>query len=479
MKTTVPPACSSTWGKLLTSLQFVSCDQHYVQLEHSRKPYKWQEPWNRIPPTITKNTQVKHTESRFKQLSLRVLQQLQGGAQFTASNVTITKTALVGVEVRDQGSAATLSDCTLKEFPPLYNETFAVRAVHAHAGSKVTLTSTTVSGGVFGVDARVAAEATLTDCNIRNPVQACVVIRNGACGWLEGCLLGRTLQCDLPMSYGLYVDGPGSETHANKTRFVGHAQSGAFVHETAKLTAHACISSGNHVSGFVVHSKGRMELKDCRSERDGKGCLVEEGGSLAAVNVTVARSEGEAFAIGEEGQAQLVGCSGTNCGEEGVQVAHEGTVVLLEMCTFSQNEFDNVVVRQGATAILNECTLSQSATKSGVAAEGELTNVSMRGCTLSRNAQCGVLADQGAKVTAHVCMSKKNKREGYTVTGGARMDVRDSTSEDDAVGCRVGGGRKMLLQAVVVDGVPTTGTLLAGEPCAQNELYLPGSSIEL
>lgn len=47
-----------------------------------------------------------------------------------------------------------------------------------------------------------------------------------------------------------------------------------------------------------------MELKDCSSDRDGKGCLVEERGSLVATNVDVSRCEDEAFAIGEEGTIQ-------------------------------------------------------------------------------------------------------------------------------------------------------------------------------
>ena len=67
---------------------------------------------------------------------------MQGGALFSATQATITEVALVGVEVRDEGSTATLADCTLKGFLPLYSDTFAVRGVHVHRGGSIKLTDT-------------------------------------------------------------------------------------------------------------------------------------------------------------------------------------------------------------------------------------------------------------------------------------------------------------------------------------------------
>lgn len=362
--------------------------------------------------------------------------------------------------MKDEGSIVKLATCTLKDFLPLYNDTFSVRGVHAHSGSKAELGDVKVSGGVFAVDVRSSAEAQLVNCIIKDAIQSCVVVRDGAHGKLEGCVLERT-KMNLPKTFGLYVDGTGSVVRANRTKLLEHAQSGAFVRSSGALVAYACMSAGNHVAGFVVHTNSLMELTDCTSERDGKGCLVEEGGSLTAVNVAVARCEDEAFAIGEEGEAELIDCSGTNCGEEGVQLAHKGTLVKMETCTFSENEYDNVVVRQGAKAILKGCTLSKSVSRSEIAADGEGTEVDLEGSTMHGNAKCGVLALQGSRAIVKSCISQGNKQVGYQAAGGAKMTVIESTSDGDLVGCGVGEGGEIQMQAVVVDGVAKGGKLPA------------------
>ena len=372
---------------------------------------------------------------------------VQEGAHCTVSSATITQCHVVGAEVKDHRSSLELSGCDLRQFPSSHAHDTVVRGVYAHSGGALQLQSTTVSSVQYGVVARTGAQVTMDDSTISNTCNTCITFTGGAHGKVTSCnvLWSKT-------RHGVHVEGSGSSVEASKCKFVQHTDSGIFAQNNGNVTAHACKTSGSQAAGYSAESGACMDLTECSSDSDFRGCAVSTGATLRASHVVISDSTEEGAAVRKGGVGSLDDCSIKRCGEQGVWATGSGSVLSMHACTVMDAQLSCVALMHGAQGQLQGCTLQGSATRSGVVAENESTVLYLEGCALRDNAQCGVLATDQAAVMASGCECEGNSgSSGFSSQCRAKVTVRDSCMHEK---CGVGvfdGGRLSAVN-VTMDG---------------------------
>lgn len=354
---------------------------------------------------------------------------VQEGARLQASSLTITRSASVGVEVKDKGSSVQLVDCDMHEFPYQKNESGIVAVgVRVHHNSSAHLSSLTLSGMCHGITVQEGATAKISECNVANTLQSSVTFEGGACGTVTGCTFkGSQKVC------GLCVCGVGSKVEASACCVLEHAYSGVVVLKGGALTAESCESSMNKYEGYYVHDSGSsLTLKNCTSDRDLRGCGVQgEGATLTAQNTTVSNCTSDGFAAWNSGVAVLTECTVSSCRKDGVLVKGIGSRVEMDRCSVAAPHQHCAVAKSGGFLRVQGCTLAKSATGCGIRASGSGTDVEVEGCTLQENAEHAALATEEASMDVSGCHSMRHKKEAFMVWCKAHLSVTDSTSEGD------------------------------------------------
>lgn len=322
------------------------------------------------------------------------------GAQFHASNLTITQVNLVGVEVKHEGSALYLNGCKLHDFHP-----DARCGVLVQASSSAQLSTLSITGMCHGVTVRAHASATLVDCHVAHATEAGVWYTDGGRGCLEGCTLSNS-------GHGLSVSGLGSWADATNCHFLKN-HDGATVKEGGKLKANACTSSGHVAKGYFCDCGGVLDLANCTSCGDSYGVAVI-GGMLTSHKVVVTgvlahgRVE-DGFYVSSRGHAVLRECSATKCRRNGIHVRSMGSSLHAEACILQQN------------------------------------------------GECGALASVDAVAVMSGCHSSGNQKAGYGARYDACMTVINSTSLDDEKDCVVRDFGELTMEGLTVHGILKSG----------------------
>lgn len=91
--------------------------------------------------------------------------------------------------------------------------------------------------------------------------------------------------------------------------------------------------------------------------------------------------------------------------------------------------------------------------------DGEGLHLEMNGCTVQNNGDCDVIVEHQAELDMRGTTSTGNMIAGYTAQYRARMTVIISTSVGDRKGYGVSYEGQLTMEDLVVDGVPSSGTL--------------------
>ena len=252
------------------------------------------------------------------------------------------------------------------------------------------------------------AAATLDDCQLFECGQACVYVLHSTC---------RLTACTLSKSFGgLEVVGESSSAHASTCHLL-HNGTGASARCNpitlgAILTLISCTSSGNKFSGYEAQGASVLEVTDCVSDQDTRGCHVCDGAMLRATRVAVTRSTREGYCVYLRGHAVLNECSAKACGTDGVFTCHAASKVHAE------------------------------------------------GCTFQSNGRCGVMAQHEAEATVKGRHSSQHSSAaGYRALSRAQMKVSGSVSEGDQEGCSADLKGQLTMKDVIVNGSTESGQL--------------------
>lgn len=376
------------------------------------------------------------------------------GALLDASNLVISSTAVTGAEVTDQGSVLRLHQCSIQAMPKWHHDKCTVRAVHVHLHSTAELTALSIESVVWGIDVRVRSKATITDCSIRDSLQASVTVRAAASARVATSVLESSQQ-----GAGLFVQGSGSVVESLGCSFLRNAGSGALAMDSAHVVLDTCRSEGNRVCGYSASGTATAVLNNCVSDGDCRGCAVCKQGMLKGQNTTITGSEKSGVEIWAGGFAELKNCTISGCGKQGVMLSDEGSGVSVVRCTVSDTYESCVFAKSGAKGSVKRCTLSQSGVSHGVVAQGKGAHVEVESSRLLHNAQCGAFVHGEAAMTVKLCESRNNRREGYWAQHRGKIVVSNSSSDGDKRGCGAADGGLVEMVNVACDGVCTSGIL--------------------
>ena len=106
---------------------------------------------------------------------------------------------------------------------------------------------------------------------------------------------------------------------------------------------------------------------------------------------------------------------------------------------------------------LTDCS-AQSCGIAGVRAYGEGCKVHVEGCTFKQNSEWGVLAELHAEVIVKGCHSSQHVNAGYVAVANAQVNL-SCVSEGDRKGCSTGGGGRLTLEDVTVNGTLQSGQM--------------------
>ena len=392
------------------------------------------------------------------------------GATLEASNTHCTSPAILGLEVRDAGSSATMRNCSVHDTgaPLEYPDSRFTYGIVVQAGAKANLSECSVDGGGRGLVVAVGllrehppvggvqdsrrlptgspkalspaehaqhagyqegkqapfyTSVTATRCGFKYTVDCCV--------YCEDAAELNLVECDVEgsrMMHGLWVANKGVAT-AEKTLFVGNAQDGVFLCAGGQLTANQCDTEGNRSSGFkVTFGGGTLKATGCSSTGEPVACEVsKQGSALFVENMTVEDCRGCAFDVSEGASAELKGC-------------------VVTACTFSC-----VAVRSPAVVKLSQCVLEGGYKGHGMLVEGNGAEVEGLECKFLRNGISGVAVGNEAQVKLVQCSTQSNKAAGFQAAFKGQLSLVDCSCDGDTDGCvTTGEGTKLTAENVTV-----------------------------
>lgn len=199
-------------------------------------------------------------------------------------------------------------------------------------------------------------------------------------------------RCEMSRSqrkHGISADGCPCNVEVFDCKFFKNKQRGVVVHDGADVKVRNSTSHDNGAGGYCVQSKWStvsLDIRDSTSENDGEGCRA----------------------------------SGNNatCVAEGLHVK--------QAALYGIHVFDQ------ATADFDNCTLQMCGT-AGAFFTGDGTEGAMRGCTLEKNGEAGVLVGLGAyALLQHV--SSNGHDFGFKATGqDSKLEAENCQSLDDVM----------------------------------------------
>lgn len=181
----------------------------------------------------------------------------------------------------------------------------------------------------------------------------------------------------------------------------------------ASFKGSACKASGHKFAGYTVQKDASMELTDCSSTQDERGCTCELGGRLTAVRTDVEASKEAGIVVFSGGHATLTGCQVLRGRDRGVWVRESRSKASMTGCTVEDTQLNCVTVDKGAAAVLKTCVLSKSKTGSGLFIMNAGSHVAAEDCAFEHNARSGAYAAFKGLLAARVCRSSGNKRSGF------------------------------------------------------------------
>ena len=223
------------------------------------------------------------------------------GAHLEASNLVISAMAVTGAEVTDQHSVLRLHQCAVRDMQRWHHDKCTVRAVHVHLYSTAELSEMEIESVMWGIDVRIRAKATISDCTIKNSLQASVTVRAGASARVATCVLEGSQK-----GAGLFVQGSGSVVESVGCSFLRNAGCGALAMDAAHVLLDRCRSDGNQVCGYSASGTATAVLSNCVSEGDCRGCAVCKQGMLKGQNTTMSGSEKSGVEIWAGGFLSLI-----------------------------------------------------------------------------------------------------------------------------------------------------------------------------
>lgn len=282
-----------------------------------------------------------------------------------------------------------------------------VQGVLVQGGANLRATALNISRVTHnGVECKdETSEVKLKQCSVTDSRQAAVWVHGGATGSLDHCTLSgvKTLQG------GLLVGGPGSHADAMHCHFMRNYHAAVSADDHGSVRAVSCMSFGNgvlsqepHAGGYTVTDGGTMEVTECNSDSDIRGCVVAHHGHLLCDTVKVSLSTKSGFVVEEGGNAMLRECSSSECGGSGMHVFDDGSVLDADSCVVRRNE------------------------QYGVHAHGDVL-VTLTSCHSSGNRKEGWRAYSGAQVIATCSSTRGDGGKGVSDTDGGRLSLEECT----------------------------------------------------
>lgn len=390
------------------------------------------------------------------------------GAVLDAKNTHCTSIAILGIEVRDANSSATLSYCSVHDTgaPLEYPDSRFTYGVVVQAGATANLTECSIDGGGRGLvvalglmretpplgsipntdrlptgspaalspaqHAHHASGAAATPLHTRVKATRCgFKYTVDCCVYCEDSAVLKLVECDVEgsrMMHGLWVSNK-AVVAADKTMFVGNAQDGVFVCAGGQVTATQCDTEGNRSSGFKVSFGGaKLTAIDCSSTGEPVACEVSKhGSSILVEKMSVEDCRGCAFDVSDGATADLQGC------------------------VVNSSTFSCVTVRAPAEVKMTQCVLEGGYKGHGMLVEGNGAVVEASECRFKNNGISGVAVGNEAQVKLMQCATESNKASGFQAAFKGQLFLSDCSCDGDTDGCvTTGEGTKLVAENVVV-----------------------------
>jgi hypothetical protein len=196
---------------------------------------------------------------------------VQKGACVKASNLSVTRCFVVGIECRDTGSSIELMNCNVSHFSEQCTEVVDITGVLARAGCSAIISACTLEAVPYGVDIQTKANASITGCQVagckvtglsvssggRATIAECTVQRCGvaAVHFFEEGTFASITDCELSGSeqHGVLVSNSGRGV-VQRCQLLKNGSGGAWVSFSGMLTISRCSSVGNGSSGYWAES---------------------------------------------------------------------------------------------------------------------------------------------------------------------------------------------------------------------------------
>ena len=316
---------------------------------------------------------------------------VQRRARLEATALTITEVTRLGVEVKDAGSAAHLTNCIFAEFrfpaqdaadsglkngattQKANSQCEAPRAslnvtgdvaglgLYAHSEGYLKLQNLSMTGASVHVSS--AASADVASCNVTAAAPDCASLSftSGAGGSVVNSMLLRS-------SVGISVSGTGSKVVMERCYSLEHALAGVHACDGGTVVGSRCSASADGATGvaYLVATGGVLDLKGCVCSEARQGVCVRERGRLFARHLTAQGCIAAGLEVGEGGTASFVQCTVKHCKNAGVMVGDEGSNVDMRNCVVTRCAGNCFGAKAGAHARLKFCDFSHSTQNCGV-----------------------------------------------------------------------------------------------------------------
>jgi parallel beta-helix repeat protein len=345
-------------------------------------------------------------------------------------------------------------------------------------GLNVTLEGLTVTGGRRGVQVNGGSATSLT-------LRGVTVEKNGAGKgndfglrvtgdvrvFLSGTTIGRndgigitvangraSVQIDQSTIadnslYGIYLQAA-SETSITSSQITGTRANadgsngvGLCLRGTAKATARACTISGNRYGIYLIENSS-ADITDSSVAGSARyGIRIRDSARMTLTNSRVTGGTGDGSDTYIYGSGILVGdtCTATlqNCTVEnnymyGLSISGSAHVTIGGGAVRS-NAGQGIAITGTTTAEITSCEVSGTKQSpgaspccgSGVVARGE-SQVTIRGCPISGNAEAGVWTGDSATVSVSGSTISSNLNSGVDCSGTAHTTIQDNTISGNA-----------------------------------------------
>ncbi|NJR41540.1 MAG: right-handed parallel beta-helix repeat-containing protein [Akkermansiaceae bacterium] len=204
------------------------------------------------------------------------------------------------------------------------------------------------------------------------------------------------------------------------------------------MTLKGCLAEQCSQAGFCVEKKARMKLVECKSIGNLSGCCAMRGGSIVnAVDTLFISNKEWGVDVADGAQAEFQGCTISKCVRHCMRV-------------------------QASAATIVGCIIERSQSTHGLQITRSST-VEITECKFVENSGKGVFVGTKAEVTMQECETRANGTGGCWVESGGNLNVLNSLSHDDTLGCGVSEpGSLLTCDRVNVIRSVTQGVLVLG-----------------